>query len=254
MPPLEALAQAMQEFPPSRATLEKISFPSAEEIINTLPQVELMFTPGTQVSYSNLGIALLARALERVVGLEYTDYVHERILLPLSMTHSGFSETIRHATNTATCYLPFSDPPQTAPFATKLIEGFTPTGALWSSANDMSRFLVYLTSQRAASSILLSPSSLREMVQVILPVQTSRYTEAATDGGVGIGWFLSGNRNQLLAEHGGADPSTAAYIAWMPSRNLAVFIATNMGKNPTAVAVTAVALLESVLPSIEGEY
>lgn len=255
MPPLESLTQAMQTFPPSLETLEKMTFPPLEEIIDTLPQVELLFTPGTQVTYSNLGVALLAKALERVAGQKYTDYVNDYILLPLGMIHSGFSETIRHAANTATCYLPFSDPPQVAPFATKLIKAFTPTGALWSSSNDMSHLLSYLTGRKEAdSTTILSSHSLREMVQVILPLQTSRFTEAKTKGGVGIGWFLSSSQQMMLAEHGGADPSTTAYVAWMPSLDLAIFIATNTGKNPAAVAVTAIALLELILPSIEGDH
>ncbi len=251
MPPLPALMQAMQEFPPRRETLEKMVFPSIEEIIASLPQVEFMFTPGTQVSYSNLGVALLAEALKRAAGQKYTDHVTNHILLPLGMTHSGFSETVRNAANIATCYLPFSDPPEAAPFATKLINAFTPTGGLWSSGNDMSHFLAFLTGGKTA---VLSPQSLREMVSMILPLQTPHNTEAATMDGVGIGWFLTSSQQHLLAEHAGADPSTAAYVGWLPDVDLALFMATNTGKNPTAVAVKAKALLEMVGSSLEREY
>jgi CubicO group peptidase (beta-lactamase class C family) len=248
MPPLPALMQAMQAFPPRRETLEKMVFPSMAEVIASLPQVEFMFAPGTQVSYSNLGVTLLAEALARAAGQKYTDYVTNQILLPLGMAHSGFSEAIRGAAKTATCYLPFSEPPEAAPFATKLLNAFTPTGGLWSSCHDMSHFLSLLTGGNAA---VLSPQSLREMVQVILPLQSPHNTEAATTDGVGIGWFLTSSQHRLLAEHAGADPSTAAYVGWLPDVDLAIFMATNTGKNPTAVAVTAKALLALVLASLE---
>lgn len=96
--------------------------------------------------------------------------------------------------------------------------------------------------------------SLREMVQVIQPVQTPHDTEAAPTDRVGIGWFLTSSQHHLLAEHVGADPSTAAYVGWLPDVDRAIFMATNTGKNPTAVAVTAKALLEMVGSSLEGEY
>ena len=248
MPPIEALSNAMQEFPPSMETMKKMTFPSIEEIIDTLPRVELLSPPGMQVSYSNLGIALLAHAMERITGQKYESYIEKYILHPLDMKHSGFSPTIRHSEQRAVCYLPFSSPPQVAPYETKMIAGFSPTGALWSSCNDMSRFLAFLTNpQKLDSSYPISSSSLEEMVQTIAPLETSRYTQTDVVGGVGIGWFLSHVGTHLLAEHGGADPSTSAYVAWTPKLNLAIFIATNTGKNPTGIATTAVSLLEKII-------
>lgn len=250
MPPLEELASAMQEFPPSMETLRKMAFPPIERIISSLPQVELLFTPGTQVAYSNLGIALLAHALERVTEGEYTGYVERQILHPLGMHDSGFLSTVIRSADLATCYLPYTSPPMAVPMETKMIQGFTPAGGLWSSTDDMARFLAFLTGPpEAAAHPLLSQRSLREMCQLVAPLEKSRHTGATAASDVGIGWFLSHLQGHLLAEHGGADPSTAAYLAWLPALDLAVFIATNTGRNPTAVAVAANSLLELVVQS-----
>jgi CubicO group peptidase (beta-lactamase class C family) len=254
MPPMEELSRVMQEFPPSIETLKKVTFPSIGTILAALPSVELLSSPGTQVSYSNLGFALLAHAMERITGHAYENYIEQYILHPLGMNHSGFSTTIRDSTERAVCYLPFSSPAQIAPFETKLIAGFSPTGALWSSCNDMSHFLAFLTNpQRLDPSSPLSSGSFEEMYQIIAPLKASRYTEIVTDAGVGIGWFLSRVQAHLVAEHGGADPSTAAYVAWVPKTHLAAFIATNTGKNPTGIATTAVALLEQTISHLNNE-
>jgi CubicO group peptidase (beta-lactamase class C family) len=252
MPPIEELSTAMQEFPPSLETLKNMKVPSIEAIINALPQVELLAPPGTQVGYSNLGIALLAHAMERIAGQEYASYIEEQVLRPLSMNQSGFSSAIRDSVNRTVCYLPFSSPPEAAPFETKMIAGFVPAGALWSSANDMGRFLTFLTNPQQMDALSpISSSSLNAMYQMIAPLEASRYTEAVTDSGVGTGWFLSRIQNHLLAEHGGADPSTSAYLAWVPELNLATFIAANTGKNPTSIAVAATNLLESVILALK---
>lgn len=248
MPPLEALSRAIEEFPPRLETLRNMTFPGIEEIIAALPQVELAARPGVDVSYSNLGVALLAHAMEHAAGEEYESYVRRRILRPLEMENSGFSASVRRAANRATCYLPFGSPPQPAPFETKLIAGFTPTGGLWSSASDMSRFLAFLTGgEQGASPPVLAPASLRQMVELVASLDSSRYTGALGAGGAGIGWFLSTIQDHLLAEHGGADPSTAAYLAWAPDLELAVFIAANSGQNPAAVAAAGAGLLAGVL-------
>ena len=251
MPPIKELSQAMQEFPPSIETLKNMKFPPTEAILDSLSQVQLLFSPGTQISYSNLGIALLAHAMERITGQAYEEYLAEQILYPLGMKHSGFSPTVRDESERAVCYLPFSAPPQAAPFESKMIAGFTPTGALWASTNDMKGFLNFLTNpHKINSSFPLSQNSLREMYQMIAPLSLSRYTESSAVGGIGIGWFLSQVHSHLLAEHGGADPSTSAYLAWIPKLNLAAFMATNTGKNPTAIADNTVSLLKIIIQTL----
>ncbi len=251
MPPLDELNRAMQEFPPSLESLEQMTFPSIERILASLPQLGLAFAPGDGVAYSNLGIALLAHALERIAGEPYPDAVTHRLLAPLGMAQSAFSATVREAADRATCYLPFFDPPRPAPFATKLIAGFTPTGALWSSAADMGRFLAFLTGRESGSPVL-ARASLLEMVATIRPLETSRHTGADGPAGVGIGWFLSQIEGHQLAEHGGADPSTAAYLAWAPARDVGVFVASNTGRDPPAIAQAGLSLLTQAIRALAG--
>ena len=49
MPPVKELSQAMQEFPPSIETLKNMKFPPTEAILDSLSQVQLLFSPGTQI-------------------------------------------------------------------------------------------------------------------------------------------------------------------------------------------------------------
>ncbi len=253
MPPLESLTEAMQEFPPRLETLESMTFPSMEAILASLPQVGFESNPGERVSYSNLGVALLAHALELAAGQEYALYVENRILAPLGMQQSGFSEKILGHPQAAVCYLPFFSPPAAAPAATKRIGGFTPTGGLWSSAEDMGLLLGFLTgSEDRDGPRVLSGLSLEAMVSRVAALDASRYTGVEAGAGVGIGWFLSQIRGQALAEHGGADPSASAYLGWMPARRLGVFAAANSGQNPPAIAEAGAALLEIMLLDGEG--
>ncbi len=46
-------------------------------------------------NYSNLGYALLGRALEKVVNTSYEEWVTKNILKPLNMKSSGFDAVAR---------------------------------------------------------------------------------------------------------------------------------------------------------------
>ena len=48
----------------------------------------LYFTPGTRYAYSNSGYALLALTVQRVSGMSFPAFLHDRIFAPLGMTRS----------------------------------------------------------------------------------------------------------------------------------------------------------------------
>ncbi len=50
---------------------------------------ELMFKPGTQYLYSNVGYSLLAMIIEKTTGQSYGDYVQKNIFDVCGMAGSG---------------------------------------------------------------------------------------------------------------------------------------------------------------------
>ncbi len=66
---------------------------------------ELLFAPGTDEAYSNSGYTLLADVIETVSGTPFTEFVHERLLEPAGMDHTGFySEPVWQTVDTAIGY------------------------------------------------------------------------------------------------------------------------------------------------------
>ncbi len=49
----------------------------------------LLFEPGTKFRYSNSGMVVLGAIIEKVTGMQYKDYLKQRILDPLGMKDSG---------------------------------------------------------------------------------------------------------------------------------------------------------------------
>lgn len=77
---------------------------SHEEYMNLFKDKELLFEPGQQFQYSNLGYFLLGCIAERVSGKTYDQLIEEKIFNPSGMTESNLEDVNNKFPNTATGY------------------------------------------------------------------------------------------------------------------------------------------------------
>ena len=63
-------------------------FPSREEFINRVKNIEMSYQTNTQFNYSNTGYALLGEIVSVVTNIDYTDYVQHDILEPLNLENT----------------------------------------------------------------------------------------------------------------------------------------------------------------------
>lgn len=96
---------------------------------------KLPYEPGTHLSYSNIGMALLGHLISKVGGKPYISLLREKVLNPLKMEQTGFKlkSGIR---NVATGHV---DSNPVKPWV--LSNFYLPTGGLLSNAKDMTTFL-----------------------------------------------------------------------------------------------------------------
>ena len=76
-----------------------------EDVLKHIAQKGLLFTPGTQTAYSNVGYYLLARIIEKVSGKSYSTYLKENIFDPLKMNETGIMTNDAVVTNMADRYV-----------------------------------------------------------------------------------------------------------------------------------------------------
>lgn len=60
-----------------------------DDVLPLIYDQKLLFKPGKKVGYSNSGMVLLGAIIEKIIGMEYKDYLKQRILDPLGMNDSG---------------------------------------------------------------------------------------------------------------------------------------------------------------------
>jgi len=94
--------------------------------------------PGERFAYSNPNYAILGYIIEKITGKPYNQYLTENILTPLGMMNSNFNLRSKFPQKDVKEYIIKNG--KTIPVkSVTLLSG--PQGALWSSAEDMARFL-----------------------------------------------------------------------------------------------------------------
>ena len=94
--------------------------------------------PGERFAYSNPNYAILGYIIEKISGKPYNQYLKENILIPLGMMNSNFNLRSKFPQKDVKEYIVKNG--KTIPVrSVTLLSG--PPGALWSSADDMARFL-----------------------------------------------------------------------------------------------------------------
>jgi CubicO group peptidase (beta-lactamase class C family) len=120
---------------------------TAQDVIRAIGKDRLMFAPGQRAAYSNAGISILASAVAAhynnvsSADLSWSQLATQQLLQPLNMTHSFFGPVPQDLN-------PYIGVPGGENWANLLIgEGYNPAAGMWSSANDLVKYLhsIWLT-------------------------------------------------------------------------------------------------------------
>jgi CubicO group peptidase (beta-lactamase class C family) len=179
--------------------------------------------PGIDFEYANIGYALLGRVISQVTGEDYRDVVRERLLAPLGMASSTFD--VAAATRRVIGMHPVGSG------LAEQVEGpsgaFSPMGGLWSTIEDLARWVGFLESAWADAPDTgpLSRWSRREMQR---PRVVIGHDE---DGSVdSYGWGLRVAHHPTLGRfvhHSGGYPGFGSHMRWHPDTRWGVVVLAN---------------------------
>lgn len=195
--------------------LEPVTF---EAHIQSISNTWLRFPVGTGYAYSNLGIDLAGYILQTISGKPFAQYVQDRLLLPIGMVNSSFDMAqIRANPNRA---IGHSSPLPEVPLEVPTV----PAGGLYTSANDMARFLQFHLNQGSVDGdIVLRPGLLDEMVTVPPPAEGS--PEGYALGVARTQWHRG--REAVIFSHGGGGFGFLSDMWWLPELKIGIVVLTN---------------------------
>lgn len=198
-----------------------------------LANVRLVFDPGTDELYSNLGMGLLGHVLERAADKPYDQLLKEMVCDPLHLERTAIqvSDSIRVATG-------YSNTVPRLPVRHSYRERLAPSGGLVASAPDLARFL----------SAQMEPGLLsgEALAQLHTPTRLSDGSAART----GLGWSIRSRESigRILKKNGGRNNCTA-WIGFAPDYGVGVAVIANCGE--PIVDWIGYWLLERSVPGID---
>ena len=187
---------------------------SPREAIQLISEVPLLFTPGSDRSYSNMGYTLLGYIIEQVTNQPYADYVRQNIFLPLEMLDSGYDSSTEVIKNRAQGYernsenvlLNAASMDTSIPYA---------AGGLYSTTEDLARWNTALYGGE-----LISNESLEKML--------TPYGELPPPlGFTGFGTFINEGPYGKRYSNGGVIRGFVSSISYFPESKISVVVLSN---------------------------
>lgn len=168
----------------------------------------LDFTPGSDARYSNSGLIIAAKIIEKLSGQSYARFLDDRIYRPLGMADSGYAADAPILPHRARGYVRRAGVIENAPY----IDMTVPLGAgsQYSTVLDLYRW-----DRALRGDALLGPAMRKAM-----------FAEGL--GGYGLGWEVAHEHGRLVTEHNGDINGFGAFIARYPDDDAVIVILANL--------------------------
>ena len=216
---------------------------SIEAILAGLQYLKPASSFRSQYAYNNLMFVTAGEVVARVSGMSWNDYIEKNILQPLHMENSraGFSRIPKSNKNWAIGHIPMDG--KLNPFFVNYLEDFRGAGAIASSVNDMSQWLLtQLAGGKMPSGEQLF--SEKQQAQMWHPHITSMASKSAYEAyhqqfrGYGLGWSIEDYHGFKKLGHGGGILGMVSQVTLLPEKKLGIVILSNQQAFSALSAVT----------------
>ncbi len=196
---------------------------SLADTVKSLNATELVYEPETRTKYSNAAIATVGYVLEVTQKERFPEYLRREILDPLGLKKSGF-EPAPELTKDLAKALMWSYHGRTFDAPTFEL-GMAPAGSMYSTVNDLGRFLSVLFAQgKGPGAQIVKPATLQQMWTRQFAHSQVAQNSKAEERNFGIGFMLSELEGKRRIGHGGAIYGFASELAALPDEKLGVVV------------------------------
>jgi D-alanyl-D-alanine carboxypeptidase len=205
------------------------SFPTVEQLLAGLADIEVVIPQDSQWKYSNLAVGLLGQVVEQASGVPYEKYIYEEITGPLGLTNTRFNLDSEQAELKANGYshpLPGTDDLRDAPYAS--LRGISSAGQLHSNVEDLAKWVSFQFSSGRSNhpSKVLSASTLAEMHRPV-------YLKSDWSEGQALSWRVSRRGDLVTHNHGGGIQGFASNVVFSVKDQTGVIVLANIWPAPT---------------------
>jgi CubicO group peptidase (beta-lactamase class C family) len=205
---------------------------SRSEIIEKMSHVKAAYPFRTKWGYTNSAFLTAGQIIPKVTGKPWEIYLKENIFAPLGMINTlaltadiskSLDRTVPHTLVNG----------QLTAISYCQIDGLAPAGAISSSVNDMSKWVMALLNDGRVGSRQVIPlaaiNATREAQDI---VGTVRHLNGESGYELyGLGWFLEDYENHQLVMHTGGVNGYLTSVTLVPKEHLGIIVLTNTDQN-----------------------
>jgi CubicO group peptidase (beta-lactamase class C family) len=187
--------------------------PSMDEVIRAYGV--LVTTPNERYHYSNVGMGIVAHIVSRKSELDFGEFLHDKVLEPLGLSHSFFDTDLSRREEMAQRY---DGKGNAFPFYVTSTPG---TGELYASAHDVARFAMFhLKDHLADQRAILSDKQIDELHRPMIRMLADRF--------YGIGWMIGhAFDGSIVLYHTGNQAGVFTVMMLLPSQDISCVVLTN---------------------------
>ncbi|WP_343413144.1 serine hydrolase [Candidatus Amarolinea dominans] len=199
-----------------------------DDYVRSLSDKSLTFRPGKDWSYSNTGFDILGDVVAQVSGQAFEDYLQANVLTPLGMENSSYLLSDLDPVRLVAPHMPDKNGNAKTIDFYPYTRAHAPSGAFYSSANDMARFAIANMNQGTLDGTRVLPASAYDKMWA--PQATSSWAESFGPQvtSYGLGWWVGEFKGHRIIGNYGADFGSQSHLGLFPDEGLAVIALVNL--------------------------
>lgn len=203
-----------------------------EQVIQKMSLVKAAYPFRTKWGYTNSAFLAAGQVIPKVTGKAWEIYLRENIFAPLGMMNTlALTADITKSINRTVPHTLVNGQLTAIPYCQ--IDGLAPAGAISSSVNDMSKWvLAQLNDGKVGQRQVIPPAAIEATRQPQDYVGSITYPTGEMSYELyGLGWFLQNYGNRQIVSHTGGVNGYVSSVTMIPKEHLGIIILTNTDAN-----------------------
>ena len=203
-----------------------------DEAVRRMQYARPAYSMRSDFVYQNSMYLVAGKVIEKVSGMPWERFMTERVFGPLGMNNTWptLDAASKHP-NRSSAHFRIKGKIEVIP--EMLIDSVAPAGSVWSSADDIAKWVNYLLAGKTADGKnLLKPTTLDEIFkpQVILPSRFYPTFNLIKPSWTtyGLGWFQHDYRGEKVDMHTGSIAGRTAIVGLMRDKKVGVYVFGNL--------------------------